>query len=117
MRQHQHVAFLHAFPHQRLDRLGAELLERGDTLVAVDDQVALLLGDDDDRRLLAGLSQGCQQAPGGAPADAPGGGPVGETPATGSAFGVARAPECGGAHLVLSGEVQLFCVTLLIPSG
>ena len=53
-------------PDRGFDRVPAQLLERGDALVAVDHQitVAVVWGKDhDDGRLLAGLSQGGQQAP------------------------------------------------------
>jgi hypothetical protein len=53
-------------PDRGFDRVPAQLLERGDALVAIDHQitVAVLWGPDHhDGRLLAGLSQGGQQAP------------------------------------------------------
>jgi len=54
--QDQRVGFAHR-PHHRLDRVAAELLKRGDTLVAVDDQIPAAGFDDDDGRLLAVFSQ------------------------------------------------------------
>jgi hypothetical protein len=53
-------------PDRGFDRVPAQLLQRGDALMAIDHQmaVAIVWGDDhDDGRLLAGLSQGGQQAP------------------------------------------------------
>ena len=53
-------------PERGFDRVPAQLLERGDALVTIDHQitVAVVWGQDHhDGRLLAGLSQGGQQAP------------------------------------------------------
>ncbi len=64
--EHQRFGFAH-FPHHGLDRVAAQLLERGDSLVTVDDQVASASFDDgfddDDGRLLTVLSQRCNQPP------------------------------------------------------
>ena len=54
--QQQRLGFVH-LPHHRIDRIPAQLPQRGDAFVPVDDQVALLLFDDNDRSLLASLSQ------------------------------------------------------------
>jgi hypothetical protein len=50
-------------PDHRLDRVPAQLLQRPDPPVAVDEQIALglICGDDDDRRLLPTGRQRCQQ--------------------------------------------------------
>jgi hypothetical protein len=58
--QHQRVGFAH-LPHDRLDRVAAQLLERADALVPVDDQIAAARFDDDDRRLLPAFSQRSDQ--------------------------------------------------------
>jgi hypothetical protein len=60
--QHQRVGFAH-FPDNGGDRIAAQLLERGDALVAVDDQIAATGFNDDDRRLLARFSQRGDQPP------------------------------------------------------
>jgi hypothetical protein len=63
--QQQRFGFTHR-PHGGLHCVPAQLLERGDALVAVDHQVALAVlrrEDHDDRRLLARLSQRRHQAP------------------------------------------------------
>lgn len=60
--QHQRVGFAH-FPNHGLDRVAAQLLKRGDALVAVDDQIAAFAFDDDDWGLLAGFSQRGEQPP------------------------------------------------------
>ncbi len=60
--EHQRLGFAH-LPHHGVHRVAAQLLERGDSLVAVDDQVAAAGFDDDDGRLLAGFSQRCDQPP------------------------------------------------------
>ncbi len=60
--QHQGVGFTHG-PHHRLDRVAAQLLESGDALVAVDDQIAAALFDHDDWCLLTGFSQRGNQPP------------------------------------------------------
>ena len=54
--QHQRFGFAHR-PHHGLHRVAPQLLEHGDAFVAVDDQITAGVFDDDDRRLLAGLSQ------------------------------------------------------------
>src|SRR5580658_5829843 len=62
-RQHQGFGFAHR-PHRGFDRIPAELLQRGDALVAVDHQVtfAVVLGNDYyDRGLLAAVGQRRQQ--------------------------------------------------------
>ena len=59
--QQQGLGFVH-FPHHRLDRIPAQLPQRGDAFVPVDDQVALLLFDDNDWSLLANLSQRGEEA-------------------------------------------------------
>jgi hypothetical protein len=62
-RQHQSFGFAHR-PHCGFDRVPAELLQRGDALVAVDHQVTFMvvLGNDYyDRGLLAAVGQRCQQ--------------------------------------------------------
>ena len=58
----QRFGFAH-LPHDRIDRVAPQLLERGEALVAVDDQVAAGAFDDDDGRLLTGFSQRGQQPP------------------------------------------------------
>ena len=58
--QRQRVGFAH-LPHDRVDRVAAQLLERGDALVTVDDQIPADRFDDDDGRLLADLSQRSDQ--------------------------------------------------------
>ena len=58
--QRQRVGFAH-LPDDGVDRVAAQLLERGDALVAVDDQIAAAIFDDDDGRLLADLSQRSDQ--------------------------------------------------------
>lgn len=60
--QHQRVGFAH-LPDDGVDRVEAQLLQRGDALVAVDDQIAAFAFDDDDRGLLAGFSQRGDQPP------------------------------------------------------
>ena len=55
----ERVAFAH-LPNSGLGGVSAELLERGDALVSVDHQITRPLRDDDDGRLLAGLSQRAQ---------------------------------------------------------
>ena len=54
--QHKRFGFAH-LPHHGVDRVAAQALECGDPLVAVDDEVAGVLSNDDDRCLLTGLSQ------------------------------------------------------------
>ncbi len=54
--QRQRVGFAH-LPDDGVDRVAAQLLERGDAFVAVDDQIAVASFDDDYGRLLADLSQ------------------------------------------------------------
>ena len=60
--QHQRVGFAH-LPHHGLDRIAAQLLERGQTLVAINDQIAAAGFDDNDRRLLTGFSERGNQPP------------------------------------------------------
>lgn len=60
--QHQRVGFTHR-PHDGLDRVAAQLLERSDALVTVDDQIAAICFDDDDGRLLPAFSQRSDQPP------------------------------------------------------
>ena len=63
--QQQSFGFAH-FPDRGFDRVPAQLLERRNALVAVDDQVAVAIirrDDHDDGRLLARLSQRRHQAP------------------------------------------------------
>jgi len=63
--QQQRFGFTHG-PDHSLDGVAAELLESRDPLVAVNDQVAVRFSahsDDDDRRLLPGFRQRCQQPP------------------------------------------------------
>ena len=60
--QHQRLGFAH-LPHHGFDRVAAQSLERGDALVAVDDQIAAFVFDDEDGRLLAGFSQRSDQPP------------------------------------------------------
>ena len=55
-REKQRVGFAHR-PDDGVDRVAAELFQRGDAFMAVDDQKAVVDWDDNDRRLLAGLSQ------------------------------------------------------------
>jgi hypothetical protein len=63
-RTHQQQCFgLAHLPYECVDCVAPQLLERGDALMAIDHQIALLVGDDDDWRLLAGLSQRRQQMP------------------------------------------------------
>ena len=59
-RQQQGVSFAHR-PDDGIDRVAAELLERGDALMAVDDQIAFVCLDHDDGCLLSTLSQRGQQ--------------------------------------------------------
>ena len=59
-RQQQGVGFVHG-PDDSVDRVAAELLERGDAFMAVDDQIAVVSLDYDDGCLLSALSQRCQQ--------------------------------------------------------
>ena len=54
--QEQRVGFAH-FPDSGVDRVAAELLERGDAFVAVDDKICAVIFDDNDGRLLSGVSQ------------------------------------------------------------
>lgn len=54
--QQQRVCFAHV-PHHGLDRVATQRLERGDAFMAVDDEVAVGLMNDDEGRLLAGFSQ------------------------------------------------------------
>lgn len=55
--EHQRFGFAH-LPHHGVDGVAAQLLERGETFVPVDDEVAAgCLFDDDDRCLLAIVSQ------------------------------------------------------------
>jgi len=58
--QRQRVGFVH-LPDDGIDGVAAQLLERGDALVTVDDQIAAVGWDDDDGGLLAGLSQRSDQ--------------------------------------------------------
>jgi hypothetical protein len=58
--QRQRVGFAH-LPHDGVDRVAAQLLDRGDALVTVDDQIAAERFDDDDGSLLADLSQRSDQ--------------------------------------------------------
>ena len=60
-RQEQGVGFAHR-PDNGVDRIAAKLLERGDALMAVDDQIAVVGLDHDDGCLLSALSQRGQQA-------------------------------------------------------
>jgi len=55
--QQQGFGFAHRFQNDGVDCVSPQLPERGDTLVAVNHQIALLVGNDDDRCLLASLSQ------------------------------------------------------------
>ena len=59
--QHQRFGFAHR-PHDGLHRVAPQLLERGNAFVAVYDQIAARVFDDDDGRLLPGVSQRGQQA-------------------------------------------------------
>ncbi len=62
-RQQQRFGFAHR-PDCGFDGVAAQLLERGNAFVAVDHQVAVAIvfrNDDNDGRLLAALSQRCQQ--------------------------------------------------------
>lgn len=61
--QQQGFGFAHRVQNDGLDGVSPQLFKRGDALVAVDDQIARGLLDDDDGRLLAGLSQRRQQPP------------------------------------------------------
>jgi len=58
--EQQRVCFVHV-PHHGLDRVATQRLERGNTFVAVDDEVAFGLLDDDDGGLLTGFSQRSDQ--------------------------------------------------------
>jgi len=63
--QQQGLGFAHR-PAHRFHRVAAQLLERRDALVAVDDQITVRLaggGYHYDGRLLAGVGQRCQQPP------------------------------------------------------
>ena len=46
-----------------VDGIAPQLLERGDALVTVDDQILRSLRDDDDGRLLPGFGQGAEEPP------------------------------------------------------
>ncbi len=61
--QQQGFGFAHRVQNDGLDGVASQLLQRGDALVAVDHQILRGLLDDDDGRLLAGLSQRRQQPP------------------------------------------------------
>lgn len=56
--QQQGFGFADRFQNDGVDGVAPQLQERGDALVAVDHQRALLVRNDDDGCLLAGLSQG-----------------------------------------------------------
>jgi hypothetical protein len=60
--QQQRLGFAHV-PHHGLHRVAAQRLQRGDALMAVDNEVAVGLFDDDNGRLLTGFSQRSEQAP------------------------------------------------------
>ena len=60
--EHQRVGFAHR-PHHGVHRVAAQLLERGDALMPVNDQVSAGVFDDDDGCLLARFSQRSEQAP------------------------------------------------------
>lgn len=60
--QHQRVGFAH-LPDHGFHRVAAQLLERGNAFVTVDDQKAIAVFDDDDGRLLAAFSQRGNQSP------------------------------------------------------
>ena len=56
--QQQGFSFAHRLQNDGVDGVAPQLQERGDALMAVDHQIALFVGNDDDGCLLAGLSQG-----------------------------------------------------------
>ena len=63
--QQQRFGFTHG-PDHRVDGVAAELFESRNPLVAVNDQITVRFpahGDHDDRRLLSGFRQRCQQPP------------------------------------------------------
>lgn len=60
MDQQQGFGFAHRVQNQRLHRVTPQLLERGDTLVSIDHQIALGAGNHQNRRLLARFSQRSQ---------------------------------------------------------
>lgn len=57
MNPQQSFGFAHRVQNQGIDRVMPQLLERGDTLVSIDYQIALRVGYDENRRLLARFSQ------------------------------------------------------------
>ena len=61
--QQQGFGFAHRVQNDGLDGVSAQLPEGGDALVAIDHQIPRGLLDDDDGRLLSGLSQRPQQPP------------------------------------------------------
>jgi len=61
--QQQGFGFVHRVQNDGVDGISAKLSKRGDALVAVDYQIPRGLLDDDDGRLLSGLSQRRQQTP------------------------------------------------------
>lgn len=61
--QQQGFGFVHCVQNDGVDGVSPQLFEGGDALVAVDHQIARGLLDDDDGRLLSGLSQRRQQVP------------------------------------------------------
>ncbi len=61
--QQQGFGFAHRVQNDGVDGVASQLLQRGDALVAVDHQILRGLLDDDDGRLLSGLSQRRQQPP------------------------------------------------------
>lgn len=63
MNQQQGFDLAHRVPNQRVDGVAPQLLQRGDALVAIDNQIFLPAGNHDNRRLLAGFSQRRQQLP------------------------------------------------------
>jgi hypothetical protein len=61
--QHQRFGLAHV-PHHGVDGVAAQLLKRADAPIAVNDQVpAIGFSNDDDRDLLASLSQRSEEAP------------------------------------------------------
>jgi hypothetical protein len=61
--QQQGFGFVHGVQNDGVDGVSPQLFERGDALVAVDDQIARGLLDDDDGSLLTCFSQRGQQVP------------------------------------------------------
>lgn len=61
MHQQQGFGFACCVQNESIDRVATQLLERGDALVSIDHQIALLHLDNEDGGLLAGFSQRSQE--------------------------------------------------------